>query len=223
MKHPLYCLLISLLLPITAGAEVLKPQALTERLNPKVDVSGGVLGGLMSRSGLRYRRGAELHFRLAAPASEQLCVQLGSRDGRYAGSFRVPLAGLPAGAHRIAFTSEHAGSLAATAEEVYLGVLATIRRTCDDPITRVLPVAWGEPVDPQQLVLLVNSGRSDVRVLVQYPQQRESFPCQPLTQTNRIAFDQRCPLELRADGSPQALIVRRRQLFDELPAIRLPM
>lgn len=225
----LLCLLACLAPAATAASDAparptLAVAAFHEALNPEVDVSGGVRAGVMTGALDPALKRRQLLVHLSRPiAAETICVELSSRDGRYAAQLSVDGPVAEPGWYVVPFETTHAREITGR-EGVYLAALATVRESCDAEVAEILLAGWDEPVDRRRFTVIVNSGRLDsVLKLDTNGGATLDFPCVPLADEQLVAFDKRCDVVLPEGAEVVGGRLVRKRLFNVLPAVDIPL
>ena len=107
---------------------VLSDNQFKESYLEKVTVSGGIRAGFMRQSALEHIDLNELYIQLQHDVNEQdamLCVNMVSRDGRYAASWQYPLGVQPAGSMLVDLPSKYRTQISGYAPDA-LAVLAGV-------------------------------------------------------------------------------------------------
>jgi hypothetical protein len=207
---------------IEAQAQVIpSPEVFTEAYLEQVPVSGSILTGLQY-STPSDSAGKNLWVRIPQAAIGKLCISVITDDGRYSAAAQFSLSALTSGEHSLPYPTKYGQQLRKyTAGRTAL--LASIADACTSPresLPTYLPISWSPPADANKLLVLVNSGDSDVRL---YRNSTKMFsPCNKVQMNAaRVAYDTICSVDVvSADSNWIGSIIRNRN-DETLPFVPL--
>lgn len=202
---------------------VLSENQFRESFLEKVTVSGGIRAGFMYKSPLEHvdvhKLFIYLHRDLADPDAT-LCVNMVSRDGRYAASWQYALGNQPAGAINVDLPSKYQDQVASYAPDALVVLAGIAKQNCAAPDLKYIPASWGE-TPPADYILYVNSGNTDT--VIGIPGHTERIPCTKIAADSTIAYDTRCVVGKEILTEPKSIFLVRNNFGNKLPNVEFPV
>ena len=118
--------------------------------------------------------------------------------------------------------THHGALLREQTDAIYLAPLVTLSddERCRGKVRTIVPAAWTEPAESDDLTILVNSGGLETRLLYTDGDERRAVACTPIKARQLVAFDTACAVVLPA-GAHQVSI--ERQEFADVVRVPLPL
>lgn len=202
---------------------VLSERQFRESYLDKVTVSGGIRAGFMYPSSLEHVDTQKLFIHLRQDVAESealLCVNMVSRDGRYAASWEYGIGGQPAGAIGVSLPSRYQSQLADYNPEALVVLAGVTSRDCTSQEIRYTPASWGQATD-SDYVLYVNSGNTETSIGI--PGQTARIPCSRIKAETTVAYDTRCVVGREMLGEPKSIYLLRSNFGNKLPNVEFPV
>lgn len=215
--------------PIPAQAEeqrkiVLAPNQFQESYLEQVTVSGGIRAGLMQQSNLDHIDMENLHIHLLRPVEQpknMLCVNMVSRDGRYAASWQYMLGPQPAGELLVSIPSKYQEQISNYAADALVVLAAISGQDCvSGELLQYAPASWG-PANGNPYVLYVNSGNTDTAIGV--PGMATRGGCTRINADSTIAYDTACVIAQEVLATPKSIYLLRNNFGKRLPNVEIPV
>lgn len=202
---------------------VLTDNQFKESFLEKVTVSGGIRAGFMYQSSLDHVDVHQLYIYLHRDLDDQdaiLCVNMASRDGRYAASWQHELGKQPAGAINVDLPSKYQEQISSYSPDALVVLAAITKQNCSSQDMKYIPASWGESHDAD-FVLYVNSGNTDT--VIGIPGQTERIPCTKILAESTIAYDTRCVVNKQILSEPKSVFFVRNNFGNRLPNVEFPV
>lgn len=202
---------------------VLSENQFKESFLEKVTVSGGIRAGFMYNSSLVHVDVHKLFIYLHRDLDDQdamLCVNMVSRDGRYAASWQHNIGKQAAGAINIELPSKYQEQIANYTPDALVVLAAITKNNCSSPEAKYIPASWGD-VKQSDFVLYVNSGNTDT--VIGIPGQAERIPCTKIAAESTIAFDTKCIVSRDILMEPKSIFFVRTSFGNRLPNVEFPV
>jgi len=202
---------------------VLTDNQFKESFLEKVTVSGGIRAGFMYQSSLDHVDVHQLYIYLHRGLEDQeaiLCVNMASRDGRYAASWQYELGKQPAGTINVELPSKYQEQISSYSPDALVVLAAITKQTCSSQDLKYIPVSWGE-VHDADFILYVNSSNTDT--VIGIPGQTERIPCTKITAESTIAYDTRCVVNNEILREPKSVFFVRNNFGNRLPNVEFPV
>jgi hypothetical protein len=202
---------------------VLTENQFKESFLEKVTVSGGIRAGFMYSSPLTHVDVHKLYIYLHRDLEEQdamLCVNMVSRDGRYAASWQHNIGRQPTGAINVELPSKYREQISNYTPDALVVLAAITNNNCSSPEVKYIPASWGE-VNQSDFVLYVNSGNTDT--VIGIPGQTERIPCSKIAAESTIAFDTKCIVNREILMEPKSIFFVRTNFGKRLPNVEFPV
>lgn len=202
---------------------VLNDAQFKESYLEKVTVSGGIRAGFMHQSALEHIDLNALYIYLQHDVREQdamLCVNMVSRDGRYAASWQYALGEQPAGSILVNMPSKYQTQIAGYAPDALVVLAAVTQKDCLSSEIKYVPSSWGANA-ANDYVLYVNSGNTDTEIGV--PGATGRIPCSKITADSTIAYDTQCLLKKDVVNEPKSVFILRNNFGNRLPNVEFPV
>jgi hypothetical protein len=182
-----------------------------EKYNSNVPVSGRVIAGVMFRSAKDPDN--ELSIFLAPLKSDLICFKVQSKDGTYysANEYKVPESGI-SGSIFPEYPTKYK-KLLNEFDDTELALLAFSGNCDSKQIDTILISARSQTGIQEDVVMLVNSGRSDVFLITaQESGKRKTTKCKRIIEGKRTAYDTQCLIEVDSliEGINELSIIRRK-------------
>lgn len=202
---------------------VLTEHQFKESFLEKVTVSGGIRAGFMYKSPLTHVDIHQLYIYLHRDLDDQdamLCVNMVSRDGRYAASWQYGIGKQPAGTINIDLPSKYREQISSYPPEALVVLAAIAKQNCTAPDMKYIPASWGE-THQADYILYVNSGNTDT--VIGIPGHAERIPCTKITAESTIAYDTRCLIGKDILDEPKSIFLVRNNFGNRLPNVEFPV
>lgn len=200
---------------------IASPEVFTEAYLDQVPVSGSILTGIQYSTS-SDPAGKNLWVRIPQAVIGKLCISVITDDGRYSAAAQFNLSALSSGEHSLPYPTKYGEQLRKYTSG-RTALLASIADVCATPgasLPTYLPISWSPPADANKLLVLVNSGDSDVRL---YRNSTKLFSQCKKVEMNaaRVAYDTICPVDVvSADSNWIGSIIRNRN-DETLPFVPL--
>jgi len=202
---------------------VLSENQFKESFLEKVTVSGGIRAGFMYQSPLDHVDVHQLFIYLHRDLDNQdamLCVNMVSRDGRYAASWQHGIGKQPAGAINIDLPSKYPEQISTYTPDALVVLAAIATQNCSSQDIKYPPASWGE-ARPADYTLYVNSGSTDT--VIGIPGHTERIPCAKIAADSTIAYDTRCTVSKEVLSEPKSIFLVRNHFGNRLPNVEFPV
>lgn len=202
---------------------VLSDNQFKESYLEKVTVSGGIRAGFMRQSALEHIDLNELYIQLQHDVNEQdamLCVNMVSRDGRYAASWQYPLGVQPAGSMLVDLPSKYRAQISGYAPDALAVLAGVAHKDCLAGEMRYVPASWGVG-SASEYVLYVNSGNTETEIGV--PGAAGRIPCAKIAADSAIAYDTQCLVPKNLIAEPKSIFILRNNFGNRLPHVEFPV
>jgi len=202
---------------------VLTENQFKESFLEKVTVSGGIRAGFMYQSPLDHVDVHQLYIYLHRDLEEQdamLCVNMVSRDGRYAASWQYGIGKQPAGTINVDLPSKYQEQISSYSPDALVVLAAVTKQNCSSQDMKYIPASWGE-VHHSDYILYVNSGNTDT--VIGIPGHTERIPCAKIAAESTIAYDTRCIIGKEVLSEPQSIFLVRNNFGNRLPNVEFPV
>lgn len=202
---------------------VLTENQFKESFLEKVTVSGGIRAGFMLKSSLEHIDIHQLYIYLNHELEDQdamLCVNMASRDGRYAASWQYGIGKQPAGVINVDLPSKYQEQISSYSPDALVVLAAITKQNCSSPDMRYIPASWGE-AHGSDSILYVNSGNTDT--VIGIPGHTERIPCAKITAESTIAYDTRCIVNKDLLSEPKSVYLVRSNFGNRLPNVEFPV
>lgn len=163
----------------------------------------GILVGFMAITNDASTDPLRISIYVPPQGADSLCLHLISRDGRYAGRFRVPRP-RAAGWLTLVLRTQHAEQVRRYGTD-RLAPLAHVSRTCSRDRETTVPAGWGRTLSPHQLRLFLNPG--DVREAM--IRTHRTTACRGISEIDGISYNHRCDMNFSPGGYADLRIWRR--------------
>lgn len=211
---------------LPAQDDLRQGRVVSEQWVADVAVSGGVRVGVMaSPSEAGVDPDAFTVFLPGPLATDALCVEISSRDGRYSARIEYDLAGAEAGALRLGLANTRHGSELGAYSEIELAILARLRDGCAAPADAEAPfvvAGWRAGAAPDVVTVLLNSRIPAEIVGEDGGRQTLRVRCSDL-EGGTTAFNLRCDLDPSLLSPTTSLYVVRRRGTRTLTPVALPL
>ncbi|MCL1980762.1 MAG: hypothetical protein FWG62_06770 [Proteobacteria bacterium] len=227
-----YLLLTTLVIGLLAGHSealaqqkrkiVLSGNQFKESFLEKVTVSGGIRAGFMYQSSLARVDAHQLYIYLHRDLDDQdmLCVNMVSRDGRYAASWQYAIGSQPPGAINVEMSSKYQEQMASYPPDGLVVLAGIAKGNCAAPDQKYIPASWGE-TSAADYILYVNSGNTDTVIGV--PGRTERIVCTKIAADNTIAYDTQCVIGKEVLDAPKSIFLVRNSFGNKLPNVEFPV
>ncbi len=202
---------------------VLNDTQFKESYLEKVTVSGGIRAGFMHQSNLEHIDLNELYIHFQHDIKDQdamLCVNMISRDGRYAASWQYPLGEQQTGSIVVNIPSKYQDQISKYAPDALVVLAAITKKDCLSKEIQYVPVSWGDSVT-NDYVLYVNSGNTDTEIGI--PGSTERIHCAKINADSTIAYDTKCMLKTAILTEPKSIFILRNNFGNRLPNVEFPV
>lgn len=215
--------------PLAAQAEeqrkiVLTPNQFQESYLEQVTVSGGIRAGFMQQSNLDRidLQNLRIHLlRAVEQPKNMLCVNMVSRDGRYAASWQYVLGPQPAGELLVSIPSKYHEQISSYAANALVVLAAISGQDCaSGELLQYAPASWG-PANGNPYVLYVNSGNTDTAIGIPGMTTREG--CTRINADSTIAYDTACVISKEVLATPKSIYLLRNNFGKRLPNVEIPV
>ena len=212
----------------TASAEqqrkiVLSQNQFQESFLEKVTVSGGIRAGFMQQSLLSKVDLEQLYIHVLRDIEEpsaMLCVNMVSRDGRYAASWQYDLGKQPAGLLQMEIPSKYQEKISSYTPDSLVILAAITQQDCATGTLKYLPASWG-PATDTNYQLYINSGNTETSIGI--PGLAERGTCTKISADSTIAYDTTCVVKKELLTTPRSLFVLRNNFGNRLPNVEFPL
>ncbi|MCL2790643.1 MAG: hypothetical protein FWD79_08355 [Desulfobulbus sp.] len=202
---------------------VLDQNQFKESFLEKVTVSGGIRAGFMYKSPLERIDTHQLYIYLQRDLNDpqdMLCVNMASRDGRYAASWQYALGSQPAGTINVELPSKYQEQMSGYAPDSLVVLAAIAKQGCVASDLKYVPASWGETYQADY-VLYVNSGNTDT--VIGIPGRTERIPCTKIAADSTIAYDTQCTIAKEVLDTPKSIFLVRNSFGSRLPNVEFPV
>jgi len=202
---------------------VLSDNQFKESYLEKVTVSGGIRAGFMHQSPLEHIDLNALYIHLQHDVKEQdamLCVNMASRDGRYAASWQYALGEQQAGPIQVNMPSKYQTQIADYAPDALVVLAAVTSKDCLSNESKYVPSSWGAST-ANEYVLYVNSGNTETEIGV--PGAAGRIPCAKIAADSTIAYDTQCLVKKELVAEPKSIFILRNNFGNRLPHVEFPV
>ncbi|MCL2457735.1 MAG: hypothetical protein FWF31_02595 [Desulfobulbus sp.] len=202
---------------------VLSENQFRESFLEKVTVSGGVRAGFMYKSSLERVDASQLYIYLQRDLDDpqdMLCVNMVSRDGRYAASWQYAIGSQPVGAINVDLPSKYREQMSSYAPDALVVLAGIAKQNCAAPDLKYIPASWGES-NMADYILYVNSGNTDTVIGV--PGRTERIPCAKIATDSTIAYDTQCLIGKEVLDEPKSIFLVRNSFGNKLPNVEFPV
>jgi len=202
---------------------VLSDNQFKESYLEKVTVSGGIRAGFMRQSTLEHIDLNALYIHLQHDVKEQdamLCVNMVSRDGRYAASWQYPLGAQPAGSMLVDLPSKYRAQVSGYAPDALAVLAGVAQKDCLAGEMRYVPASWGIG-SASEYVFYVNSGTTETEIGI--PGATGRIPCTKIVADSAIAYDTQCLAPNHLIAEPKSIFILRNNFGNKLPHVEFPV
>ena len=202
---------------------VLDKQQFNESFLDRVTVSGGIRAGFMFQSPLDHVDIHELYVILQHDIEDQdamLCVNMESRDGRYAASWEYALGKQSAGSIAVSLPSKYQTQVSNYSTDALVVLAGIAKKNCGSGDMQYVPTSWGE-VDKSNYILYVNSGNTET--IIGIPGQTQRIQCSKINADDTIAYDTRCIIAKDILDEPKSIFLVRKNFGSRLPNVEFPV
>ncbi|WP_310600780.1 hypothetical protein [Desulfobulbus sp.] len=202
---------------------VLSENQFRESFLEKVTVSGGIRAGFMYKSPLERVDARQLYIHLQRDLDDpqaMLCVNMVSRDGRYAASWQYAIGSQPAGAINVDLPSKYQEQMSSYSPDALVVLAGIAKQSCAAPDLKYIPASWGE-ARAADYILYVNSGNTDT--IIGVPGRTERIPCAKIAADNTIAYDTQCVIGREVLAEPKSIFLVRNSFGNKLPNVEFPV
>lgn len=202
---------------------VLNDTQFKESYLEKVTVSGGIRAGFMHQSNLEHIDLNKLYVHLQHDIKDQdamLCVNMVSRDGRYAASWQYPLGEQQTGSILVNMPSKYQDQISNYAPDSLVVLAAITKKDCLSKEIQYVPVSWGDSAT-NDYVLYVNSGNTDTEIGI--PGSTGRIHCAKINADSTIAYDTKCMMKTDILTEPKSIFILRNNFGKRLPNVEFPV
>lgn len=202
---------------------VLSQNQFQESFLEKVTVSGGIRAGFMQQSLLSKVDLEQLYIHVLRDIEEpsaMLCVNMVSRDGRYAASWQYDLGKQTAGLLQIEIPSKYQEKISSYTPDSLVILAAISQQDCATGNLKYLPASWG-PANDRNYLLYINSGNTETSTGI--PGMAERGTCTKISADSTIAYDTTCTVNKELLATPRSIFVLRNNFGNRLPNVEFPL